>query len=820
MFDRIPDEMKSYRQWVVWRLEERPNAKPTKVPYSPHSFNLASVTNPGTWGTFEEACAAYARLSAAPGVPVPIIGYDDQDRPQHAPVGETGVHGIGFVLTTNDPYGFIDLDDTHGDATARDRQVKVFREFNSYSELSPSGEGLHIIVKASLPHGRRRSSIEIYSNERYMTMTGNVYHDAPIEERQDLLQLLFDQMGGPAATYTYAEDQPEREPDHVIVERAMNAANGDKFGELYAGDWTNLYPSQSEADFALVDIVAYYTQNRAQIARIFRASNLGKRDKAQRNDYVAYMVNKSFDRLLPPVDIDGLRNAFEAMLADKGNVATYGAGEGAEAPGGTPTPPVDMSRGEAGRDSDAPTSHGVNGPSSLPVGTFPPGLIGEVAQFIHDAAPRPVAQIALAGAIGLIAGITGRAYNVSGTGLNNYVLLLAPTGTGKEAIANGISKLMGAIKTSVPASTEFIGPGEIRSDAALLKWLSKAPCFVSTVGEFGLRLKQMSAPNANSHETGLKRVLLDLYNKSGHGNTLNPMAYSDKEKNTDAIQSPAFTLLGESTPERFYEALDESMVSEGLLPRFLTMEYTGPRPPLSTSHMTAQPSFTLVERLATLAAHCLTVAHGGNVQQVHIDQEAQALFDAFDKHADAQINSARSETIRHLWNRAHIKAMKLAALCAVGIYPFNPVVTINEAQWATNIIASEVTNLLAKFEAGEIGSGAVGSSSEVKQIKDMIAVIARWSSGTHDECAKYGVTPDMHRDGVFPVSALTMRLASQAAFRTDRMGATNAIKRAFQHLLDADDIRELPKSQMQMKYGKSARAFIVANPQRFTQSKR
>lgn len=68
--------------------------------------------------------------------------------------------------------------------------------------------------------------------------------------------------------------------------------------------------------------------------------------------------------------------------------------------------------------------------ANLPI----PGLVGEVAKFIYASAPRPVAEIAFVGAIGLVAGISGRAYNVSGRGLYQYALLLANTGTGKEAM--------------------------------------------------------------------------------------------------------------------------------------------------------------------------------------------------------------------------------------------------------------------------------------------------------------------------------------------------------------------------------------------------
>jgi predicted secreted protein len=56
---------------------------------------------------------------------------------------------------------------------------------------------------------------------------------------------------------------------------------------------------------------------------------------------------------------------------------------------------------------------------------------------------------------------------------------------------------------------------------------------------------------------------------------------------------------------------------------------------------------------------------------------------------------------------------------------------------------------------------------------------------------------------------------AMASFRNDRLGATNAIKRAIQHLLDADDLRELPRKQMQDTFGTGARAFAIANPRTF-----
>src|SRR6185295_15015589 len=95
---------------------------------------------------------------------------------------------------------------------------------------------------------------------------------------------------------------------------------GDKFVKLLKGEWQDLYSSQSEADFAFIDILAFYTQNRVQLTRLFRSSPLGFRDKAKRNDYVSGMIHRSFDRMLPLLDFDGLKNAIDLKLAN-GSVA-------------------------------------------------------------------------------------------------------------------------------------------------------------------------------------------------------------------------------------------------------------------------------------------------------------------------------------------------------------------------------------------------------------------------------------------------------------------------------------------------------------------
>lgn len=779
--NNIPLELQNLNQWVCWRYEDVGAAKPTKVPYHPNG-NHASVSDPSTWASFKACCEALDRFD-----------------------------GIGFVFTENDPYCFIDLDAT-SDWLALERQHKIFREFDTYSERSPSGKGLHIIGKGKIPSGRKRSCIEIYSSARYATFTGDVYANKPINDVQDLLTQLWEQMGAASpSTSLFTGSNEEKYTDEQIIQQALDATNGEKFKILLEGNWQSLYQSQSEADFAFIDIIAFYSQNRKQIQRLFRASKLGMRDKAKRVDYVEWMINKSFDKMLPPVDLDGIKIAIEKTQAHSLTVK-----------------PVPHKNIDVGSTPTAPT----NAPSSNsrivpfegkdtganPVGVakrdiqLPPGLLGEIAQFIYNSAPRPVPEIALAGAIGLMAGIAGRSYNVSATGLNQYVLLVAQTGRGKEAITEGIHKLINAVKQQVPTVVEFLGPDEIASGQALYKYLSTSTSFVSILSEFGLRLMQMADADGGSPSTTLRRMFLQLYMKSGFTSVANPSIYSDKDRNIAAIQSPAFSIVGESTPHRFYQNISEEMIMEGLLPRFLTIEYDGKRPPQNRGHDKVQPNFGLVEKLVTLAANSKTVQNASprRVINVNFTPEAQRLSDEWDTYCDNVINSNETNpVIVELWNRAHLKMLKLAATVAVGVNMYDPLIEPEHINWAIELIKNDIETLTRKFEGGHIGA----TTSEVKQVDELLSVIKMYLTSNYDHVQKY-LTKDeksrvLYENKVIPYSFISRRLIAQTSFKSDRLGSTTAIKRCLQILIDRDAIREMSRSELMQRFGTYQKSFVL-----------
>src|SRR5262245_47762184 len=227
----VPEELRARPQWVAWKYVPDPNRpKPTKVPYSPLTGERARPNDPATWGTFEQALALYHQC---------------------------GMGGIGYVFSAEDPYAGVDLDKCREPATgAIDPGAQlIITALNSYTEVSSSGTGVHLILRGKLrPGGRRKGRIELYDSGRYFAMTGEHRRWTPrtIEPRQGELdafhQLVWFEHNGAAPL-----------SDKEVLRLAIIAQNGAKFSRLYWGDDTSGYdgyPSRSEADQALCSMLA------------------------------------------------------------------------------------------------------------------------------------------------------------------------------------------------------------------------------------------------------------------------------------------------------------------------------------------------------------------------------------------------------------------------------------------------------------------------------------------------------------------------------------------------------------------------------------
>jgi hypothetical protein len=211
-------------------------------------------------------------------------------------------------------------------------------------------------------------------------------------------------------------------------------------------------------------------------------------------------------------------------------------------------------------DSDAPIDSAPADEESKPAYlNMPlPGITGEIATFIYENAFKRNGEVAIAGALALMAGICGRTYNWNGQGLNQYFFLLGLSGQGKEDAEKGISRLLSSLAESngiAPQQLEkIVGPSQLVSAAGLINALRDNPCFVSLVPEAGKFLQKLLSKYSRANEALLTGLLLDLFSRSGNGNMLGTSAYSDRSKNGVLIQSPCLTILGISTQQEFYKA--------------------------------------------------------------------------------------------------------------------------------------------------------------------------------------------------------------------------------------------------------------------------
>jgi len=245
----IPQELKDCPQWVVWRWKKR-DGKRTKPPFDPKTGRFAKSDDPTNWGTFQEALKTY---------------------------GAGGYTGLGFVFSEGDPYCGIDLDKCRNPTSGKIEPwaLKIIRAFDSYTEVSPSRTGLKIFIKGRLPSGGIKTKhVEIYDSGRYFTVTGQRYsNQGVIRENQEALNNLVKKLRPPERRKECPQGG-ENLNDRMLINKMLESQNGEKILRLLNGDWSD-YPSQSEADQALCNHLAFWTgRDPEQIDQIFRASGL------------------------------------------------------------------------------------------------------------------------------------------------------------------------------------------------------------------------------------------------------------------------------------------------------------------------------------------------------------------------------------------------------------------------------------------------------------------------------------------------------------------------------------------------------------------
>ena len=258
--NNIPDDLKEIPHWVCYNLtpRENSNGKYDKKPINALTGAFAKSNDPATWCTFTKALKSKEL---------------------------NGFSGIGFMFGEG-IFG-IDIDDCFDVETGEMSHIAIdiISSIKSYTEISPSGRGIHIYCRGVLPeYDRRKGNIEMYSEGRFFTVTGDIFGDIKtIEDRTNEVKEIHQKyIARDVTKNTLPKKLNLTEQD--ILNKALTSQQGAKFKTLYSGDWQSGYTSQSEADIAFCNMLAFWCGcDSGLMDSIYRQSGLmrDKWDRAQ-----------------------------------------------------------------------------------------------------------------------------------------------------------------------------------------------------------------------------------------------------------------------------------------------------------------------------------------------------------------------------------------------------------------------------------------------------------------------------------------------------------------------------------------------------------
>lgn len=329
---RLPKQLEPLRErrvWIcypmIWNETKHSGVGGyDKPPLNPHPYSDGKLYNgstddPASLTTFDEAVA----LIGAPA----RVRVKNSDEPV-----ECTVHGVGVALGGTGLFG-VDFDNVVEEAgdkvNVTDEVDSMVRLLDTYTEISPSGKGLHVLAFGKLPEdvvktvrqkpdiwGTNKAEYQLF-DAGYLTVTGHYLEGFTLAERTEQVAKLYDDFFRevePVSTlsaerptsppvvssggYTFDRwlEDVRRFSDREVLELIfMSGSTGEKVKMLYEGDTSLHNGNHSEADLALCSLLYGFTHDRAMTERFFRASKL-YRSKGKSRNYINRTLNRAESR--------------------------------------------------------------------------------------------------------------------------------------------------------------------------------------------------------------------------------------------------------------------------------------------------------------------------------------------------------------------------------------------------------------------------------------------------------------------------------------------------------------------------------------------
>ena len=622
----LPAELTSRRQWLTWNL-----IGGTKVPVTPYG-TVFKVNDTSTFADF----TAVEKL----------------DR-------------IAFVITEDDPFYGIDLDDCileDGSLTEPARMIISMLGPLSYCEVSPSGNGIKLISIGKKPEGMRcvyhlaGQRLEIYDHSRFWTITKQVFSGhSQITDSQKSLDLLHSILGS-------QEPKPLPPSPKVLLKPI-----GDSDLHRRASDYLSRIPLPSKGNIndtlfsaaghlhSLVDELNQKLPDETILQMLL--AWCGHVDPEITESYVAARVRTSKSCGTPPAPKPPQEPIYQ---------------------------PVDISGVEEWIASQEQTEDDETYIESL---VPEKGLIREIYDYYCATAFYRSSLMGMATAMSLVETLFGRrVQSDNGCRTNDFNVVLAATGNGKENCERTISRILTAAD-----ATNLIMPSGVQSGNGLLAALAAEPCSIWIKDEFGIYLEGVFGKRKQPIEQQVGRLLLELYTKSDSRYSGNAHAAGKKNE----IEQPHLVLLGLSTHGSLAQNIDFTQVESGTMNRISWWIVTE-RPKLQDHIRIVDPPDYLVHRVArwkNFTPESSTIPPIQSPEVIHFAADARARWELHNRQIQAK-QEQESSLRAALWSRTAHRTLKFA-LCSVcsrisgpeELNPFErpPLIELRDVEWAIKL---------------------------------------------------------------------------------------------------------------------------------------
>lgn len=859
---------------------------------------------------------------------------------------------FGFIFTKDCPWTIIDFDRKDGTTPQEIAyQDQWIQKFKSYTERSISGLGYHVIIEGKINEKKYPNSkgtgasgirtgtahkaqgivgFELYSQDRFAVVTEDAVTTKEIYPRQgeldDLCAVLkkpttenqdvtdsatefkFDNSDDFSSEINFYMCELIMSPDwEVLSELFDNHCNysyeNDASKSVYNEEYTLTFPSQSEADFKLMAIISRYCPNNTVVKALFASSELARRPKATRVDYLNRMLERvreeqanedyiteeplsntfvtvsetgeqtyaTVDEIVERIEErkvkekeaerKALINEFinkEYLNVNAETVLVNSRWKNEET-----DPSYSIANmfcdvlyatdvvNQLKRAGVAPSSDFVLFNSDQDISykrlldkgylctkgfvisdknalIIPPtssALMYELVKWSYETRIKPILEVSLTSVIAIISGIVGKMWQLpTGTGLNNYVILSARSGIGKEGLHTTKNDLFMQLRKRY-SDTDFrrhVIDDDFASGQALVKrclqeagskageknnnpfalTLEKYASFVNFQKEFGKNLSEMGEDSRNQSAQSLKAQYLRLYTGSAENDMLSAMTYSNSDNNFTETYAPAFSIVGEATISGIADSLTPQMAKDGFLSRFLTVTYKGGAVPQNKDkYGSPAPTYVLdklnelLEQEKVLSGHADTVK--ARFIRIKMNDDAEEFNLMLENWCMEMLDQAGdAEHFRQAWNRCQLKILKLAGICAVCQNYSDPVINIQHISWATRLVFLDIANIYDMITNGETSLTDNAENTMANSLLDAIKKFILTSNSVvlcNATNIPVKIINQMRGDRVVPISYINYALGSQKVFVRAKTGYTRAIQNTIDRLINEGAIELVPK---------------------------